>query len=63
MTILGLFLATLESVNKRYNWLCHAYCLMNNHYHLIIETSEGNLQKVCDSLTVFIPSFFAENCF
>jgi REP element-mobilizing transposase RayT len=38
-----LFLATLEGVNKRYNWLCHAYCLMNNHYHLIIETPDGNL--------------------
>lgn len=40
-----LFLTTLENVNKRYNWLCHAYCLMNNHYHLIIETPEGNLSK------------------
>jgi REP element-mobilizing transposase RayT len=38
-----LFLAILESVNKRYNWLCHAHCLMNNHYHLIIETPDGNL--------------------
>ncbi|MBI4708335.1 MAG: transposase [Candidatus Omnitrophica bacterium] len=41
----GSFLATLEGVNKRYNWLCHAYCLMNNHYHLIVETLEGNLSK------------------
>ena len=40
-----LFLSTLESVNKRYNWLNHAYCLMNNHYHLIIETPDGNLSK------------------
>lgn len=40
-----LFLSILEDVNKRYNWLCHAYCLMNNHYHLIIETPEGNLSK------------------
>ncbi len=28
---------------KRHNWLCHAYCLMSNHYHLLIETSDGNL--------------------
>ncbi len=33
------------SVNKRYNWICHAYCLMNNHYQLIIETPDGNLSK------------------
>jgi putative transposase len=37
------FLNTLQHVNKRYNWICHAYCLMDNHYHLIIETPEGNL--------------------
>lgn len=37
------FLNTLYDVNKRYNWLCHAYCLMDNHYHLLIETPDGNL--------------------
>lgn len=40
-----IFLDTLLNVNKRYNWICHAYCLMNNHYHLIIETPDGNLSK------------------
>ncbi|MDI1232620.1 MAG: transposase, partial [Methylobacter sp.] len=25
--------------------LCHAYCLMDNHYHLLIETPDGNLSK------------------
>ncbi len=39
------FLDTLHKVNRRYNWICHAYCLMNNHYHLIIETPDGNLSK------------------
>jgi putative transposase len=37
------FLTTLGSVAKRYNWLCHAYCLMNNHYHLMVETPDANL--------------------
>ena len=37
------FLNTLQHVNKRYNWLCHAYCLMTNHYHLLIETPDANL--------------------
>ena len=37
------FLNTLQHVNKRYNWICHAYCLMTNHYHLLIETPDGNL--------------------
>jgi REP element-mobilizing transposase RayT len=37
------FLDLLHRVNRRYHWLCHAYCLMENHYHLLIETPEGNL--------------------
>jgi putative transposase len=40
-----MFLSILEEVNDRYHWLCHAYCLMNNHYHLVIETPDGNLSK------------------
>ena len=37
------FLRILTHVNKRYHWLCHAYCLMDNHYHLLVETPDGNL--------------------
>ena len=40
-----LFLATVSQVTERFHWLCHAYCLMNNHYHLVIETPDGNLSK------------------
>ena len=38
-----LFLDTLSQIVERFNWLCHAYCLMGNHYHLMIETPDGNL--------------------
>ena len=38
-----LFLHTLAAVARRFNWLCHAYVLMTNHYHIIIETPDGNL--------------------
>ena len=37
------FLDTLARVAKRFHWLVHAYCLMDNHYHLVIETLEGKL--------------------
>lgn len=37
------FLKLLCKVVRKYRWLCHAYCLMGNHYHLLIETSEANL--------------------
>lgn len=39
------FLAILGDVIETYNWICHGYCLMDNHYHLIIETPDGNLSK------------------
>ncbi len=39
------FLEVLAQVVERFNWLVHAYCLMDNHYHLLIETPDGNLSK------------------
>ena len=39
------FIKTLGDVCKRFNWVCHAYCLMSNHYHLLIETPDANLSK------------------
>jgi len=39
------FLGILKQVVERFNWLVHAYCLMDNHYHLLIETPDGNLGK------------------
>jgi putative transposase len=37
------FLALLAGVVERLGWRCHAYCLMPNHFHLVIETPEPNL--------------------
>ena len=39
------FPRTLDVVCVRFNWRCHAYCQMANHYHLLVETLEGNLSK------------------
>jgi len=39
------FLKILQDQCRTINWLCHAYCLMDNHYHLLIETPDGNLSK------------------
>lgn len=30
---------------ERFSWICHAYCLMTNHYHLVIETPNANLSR------------------
>ena len=53
-----LFLQTLAHVVSRYSWICHAYCLMANHYHLLIETPKANLSIGMRQLNgVFTQSF------
>ncbi|MCK8603437.1 transposase [Desulfoferrobacter suflitae] len=37
------FLNVLADTIEKYNWLCHAFCLLDNHYHAIIETLDPNL--------------------
>src|SRR5713101_1874876 len=38
------------SLFTRYRVRCHAYCLMGNHYHLLLETPEGNLSAAMRQL-------------
>ena len=40
-----MFLSLLDQVCEAHNLLCHAYCLMGNHYHILIETPDANLSK------------------
>ena len=37
------FLDTLDEACIRAGWFVHAYVLMGNHYHILLETPEGNL--------------------
>lgn len=37
------FLSTLEEACQKTEWQVHAYCLMRNHFHLVIETPQANL--------------------
>lgn len=39
------FLDILSEAVFRFKWLCHSYCLLDNHYHLILETPYGNLSR------------------
>ena len=39
------FLELLGEVSERYRFVIHAYCLLGNHYHSIIETPDGNLSQ------------------
>lgn len=38
-----LYLDLLGKEVEQQGWRCYAYCLMDNHYHLLIETPEPNL--------------------
>jgi REP-associated tyrosine transposase len=40
-----LFLWLLELAARRFKWLVHAYCVMPNHYHLLIETPQAGLSR------------------
>ena len=39
------FLDILDRCCNRFNWICHAYCLMGNHYHLVVETVDSTLSR------------------
>jgi putative transposase len=41
----GAFLTVLVEAIAQHNGVLHAYCLMSNHYHLLVETPEGNLSR------------------
>jgi putative transposase len=40
------FLQYLESATERYSAAIHAYCLMDNHYHLFLQTPAGNVSQI-----------------
>lgn len=57
------FLTVLSEVCERYNWVIHAYCLMTNHYHLLVETPDGNLSKGMRQLNgVYTQAFNRAHC-
>ena len=37
------FLWLLEATAERYRWQIHAYCLMTNHFHLLVTTKDPNV--------------------
>jgi REP element-mobilizing transposase RayT len=39
------FLQLLEKIVTTLEWGCHAYCLMTNHYHLLVQTSDADISR------------------
>jgi putative transposase len=44
------FLHWLKDIVERHNIVCHAFCLMDNHYHLLLETPDANLSNAMRDL-------------
>ena len=40
-----LFMTVLGEACDLFNWSVHSWCLMTNHYHLLLETPDSNLSK------------------
>jgi REP element-mobilizing transposase RayT len=51
-------LSYLESASNRYGAVIHAYCLMDNHYHILIETPLGNLSKIMQHINSAYTTYF-----
>ena len=52
------FLEYLESASQRYDAAVHAYCLMDNHYHLLMETPSGNLPQIMRHINGAYSTYF-----
>jgi putative transposase len=52
------WLELFGAVCKRFNWVCHAYCQMTNHYHVVVETPEGNLSEGMRQLNGIYTQYF-----
>ena len=52
------FLSLLADTAERYRSEVHAYCLMGNHYHLMLHTPDGNLQRIMRHINGVYTQYF-----
>ena len=52
------FLEYLETASERYQAVIHAFCLMDNHYHLLLETPAGNLSQIMHHINGAYTTYF-----
>jgi putative transposase len=52
------FLSYLQSATERYGAVVHTYCLMSNHYHLLLETPAGNLSQIMRHINGAYTTYF-----
>lgn len=52
------FLSYLASASERYGAAIHAFCLMSNHYHVLMETPAGNLSQIMRHINGAYTNYF-----
>jgi putative transposase len=52
------FLSYLQSARERYGGIIHVYCLMDKHYHLLLETPRGNLSEILHHINGAYTTYF-----
>lgn len=52
------FLEYIEKAAERFSIIIHTYCLMSNHYHLLVETPEPNLSVAMQWINVSYATYF-----
>ena len=52
------FLEYLETATLRYDAVVHVYCLMDNHYHLLLKTPSGNLPQIMRHINGAYTTYF-----
>jgi putative transposase len=52
------FLAAVQNSVRRHNWLCHCFCLLPNHHHMLVETPEGNISAAMHYFLGLFARFF-----
>ena len=52
------FLECLKTIVDRFSLKIHVYCLMTNHYHLLIETPDANLSRAIQWLNLSYAAYF-----
>lgn len=55
------FLDLLQREIEQQRWLCHGYCLLEDHFHLLLETPEANLGRGMARLSMTYSQWFGRH--
>ena len=54
------FLLLMQDAKTKYGFKLHAYCLMTNHYHLLLETEQTEIWKIMKRINQIYAAYYNE---